>query len=172
MLDVFCHTGAFGLRAAAAGADTVTLVDSSAPALERAQAAADLNGLAGRVAIRRGDAFDVMAALAEAGERYDVVICDPPAFAKSRKDAEAGLRAYHRMTRLAAPLVAPGGFLFVASCSHHAPVDAFAGQVAAALAKSRREARVLFTGGAGADHPVHPHLPESAYLKAQLLQLS
>ncbi len=172
VLDVFCHTGAFGLRAAAAGAAAVTLVDSSAPALDRAREAADRNGLSAQVTVQRGDAFDVMAALAAAGEQYDLVVCDPPAFAKSRKDAEAGLRAYNRMTRLAAPLVAPGGFLFVASCSHHAPLDAFAGQVAAALQRARREARVLFTGGAGPDHPVHPNLPESAYLKAQLLQLS
>ncbi len=172
VLDVFCHTGAFGLRAAAAGAAAVTLVDSSAPALERATAAAEVNGLADRVTALRGDAFDVMTELAAAGERYDLVVCDPPAFAKSRKDAEAGLRAYNRMTRLAAPLVAPGGFLFVASCSHHAPLDAFTAQVAAALHRARRDARVLFTGGAGPDHPVHPNLPESAYLKAQLLQLS
>lgn len=172
VLDVFCHTGAFGLRAAAAGATAVTLVDSSASALDRAQQAADGNGLSERVTVRRGDAFDVMAALAAAGERYDVVICDPPAFAKSRKDAEAGARGYHRMTRLAAPLVTPGGFLFVASCSHHVPVEAFASQVAMALQRARREARVLFTGGAGPDHPIHPNLPESAYLKAQLLQLS
>ena len=120
---------------------------------------------------KRGDAFDVMSSLAAEAERFDIVVCDPPAFAKSRKDADAGLRAYHRMTRLAAPLVAPGGFLFVASCSHHAPLEAFAAQVAAALLRVRREARVLFTGGAGLDHPVHPNLPESAYLKAQLLQL-
>jgi 23S rRNA (cytosine1962-C5)-methyltransferase len=171
MLDVFCHTGAFGLRAAAAGATSVTLVDSSAPALEHAMTAAAVNGLAERVTAERGDAFDVMTELATAGERYEVVVCDPPAFAKSRKDAEAGLRAYNRMTRLAAPLVAPGGFLFVASCSHHAPVDAFTAQVAAALHRAKRDARVLFTGGAGPDHPVHPNLPESAYLKAQLLQL-
>ena len=171
VLDMFCHTGAFGLRAAKAGAAAVTLVDSSAPALAHATEAAAANGLAG-VTSRRGDAFDVMTELAEAGERYDLVVCDPPAFAKSRKDAEAGLRAYNRMTRLAAPLVAPGGFLFVASCSHHAPLDAFTGQVAAALHRARRDARVLFTGGAGPDHPVHPNLPESAYLKAQLLQLS
>ena len=82
------------------------------------------------------------------------------------------MRAYHRMARLAAALVAPGGFLFVASCSHHAPLDAFAGQVASGLQRARREARLLFTGGAGPDHPVHPGMPESAYLKAQLLQLT
>ena len=172
VLDVFCHTGAFGLRAAAAGASAVTLVDSSAPALERAQSAAERNGLASRVTVQRGDAFDTMAALAAGGQRYDIVVCDPPAFAKSRKDAEAGLRAYNRMARLAAPLVAPGGFLLVASCSHHASLEAFTAQVALALQRTKREARVLTTTGAGPDHPVHPQLPESAYLKAQLLQLS
>jgi 23S rRNA (cytosine1962-C5)-methyltransferase len=172
VLDVFCHTGAFGLRAAAAGAIAVHLVDSSAPALHLARQAAERNGLTDRISTQRGDAFDVMAALAAAGERYDIVVCDPPAFAKSRKDAAAGLRAYHRMTRMAAPLVVQGGFLLVASCSHHAPLEAFAGQVAAALHRTRREASVLFTGGAGLDHPVHPNLPESAYLKVQLLRLS
>jgi 23S rRNA (cytosine1962-C5)-methyltransferase len=172
VLDVCCHTGAFGLRAAAAGAASVTLVDSSAPALEHARQAAERNGLLERILIRRGDAFDVMATLDGAGERYDIVICDPPAFAKSRKDIAAGLRAYNRMVRLAARLVVPGGFLFVASCSHHASREAFTGEVAGALVRARREARILFTGGAGVDHPVHPNLPESAYLKVQLLQLS
>jgi 23S rRNA (cytosine1962-C5)-methyltransferase len=172
VLDVFCHVGAFGLRCAAAGARSVTLVDSSAPALEHAQNAASLNGFADRVAVRRGDGFDVMVALAEAGERFDIVVCDPPAFAKSRKDAEAGLRAYGRMARLAAALVMPGGFLFVASCSHHAPLDAWTAQIATGLYRARREACILATTGAGPDHPVHPHLPETAYLKAQLLQVS
>ena len=171
VLDVFCHVGAFGLRCAAAGATSVTLVDSSAPALEHAEHAAAHNGLAKRIATRRGDAFDTMEAMAKAGDRFDIVICDPPAFARSRKDADAGLRAYGRMARLAAPLVAPGGFLFVASCSHHAPLEAWAGQIAWGLHRARRPARILATSGAGPDHPVHPQLPETAYLKAQLLQL-
>jgi 23S rRNA (cytosine1962-C5)-methyltransferase len=171
MLDVFCHTGGFGLRAAAAGAASVMLVDSSAPALAQAEAAASLNGLAARVAARRGDAFEIMAAQAEAGDRFDVVVCDPPAFARSRKDADAGLRAYARMARLAARLVAPGGFLFVASCSHHAPLDAWSARIAEGLQRARRPARILATTGAGPDHPVHPALPETAYLKAQLIQI-
>jgi len=171
VLDVFCHTGAFGLRAAAAGAAAVMLVDSSQPALDRAVDAAARNALP-QVAVTRGDAFDVMGALGAAGAQYEVVVCDPPAFAKAKRDQDAGLRAYHRMTRLAAPLVAPGGFLFVASCSHHAPLDMFSGQVASALLRSRREARIIHTGGAGPDHPVHPGLPESAYLKSLLLQLT
>jgi 23S rRNA (cytosine1962-C5)-methyltransferase len=169
VLDVFCHVGAFGLRCAVAGASDVTLMDSSAPALAQAEQAAALNGVAERVHIRRADAFDAMTSLG--GERFDVVVCDPPAFARSRKDAEVGLRAYGRMARLAAPLVAPGGFLFVASCSHHAPLDAWSAQIAFGLHRARREARILFTGGAGPDHPVHPHLPETAYLKVQLIQV-
>ncbi len=171
VLDVFCHTGAFGLRAAAVGADAVTLVDSSQPALDQAAEAAVANGLQDRVSTRRGDAFDIMGALAAANERFDIVICDPPAFAKSRKDQDAGLRAYHRMTRLAAPLVRPGGFLFVASCSHHAPIELFTAQVTSALARARREARIVHAGAAGPDHPVHPSLPESAYLKSLLINL-
>jgi 23S rRNA (cytosine1962-C5)-methyltransferase len=169
VLDVFCHVGAFGLRCAAAGACEVTLVDSSAPALAQAESAASLNGVAGRVRIRRDDAFDAMASLA--GERFDIVVCDPPAFAPTRKDAEAGLRAYGRMARLAAPLVTPGGFLFVASCSHHAPLEAWRAQIAFGLHRARREGRIVLTGGAGPDHPVHPHLPETAYLKTQLIQM-
>ena len=169
VLDVFCHVGAFGLRCALAGASDVTLVDSSASTLAQAEIAATLNGIADAVHIRRDDAFDAMAALA--GERFDIVVCDPPAFARSRKDADAGLRAYGRMARLAAPLVASGGFLFVASCSYHAPVEAWSAQIAFGLHRARREGRILFTGGAGPDHPVHPHLPESAYLKTQLIQV-
>jgi 23S rRNA (cytosine1962-C5)-methyltransferase len=171
VLDVFCHVGAFGLRCAAAGADAVMLVDSSAPALEHAEQAASDNGLSERVVTRRGDAFETMEALAKAGEFFDIVVCDPPAFAPSRKDADAGLRAYGRMARMAAALVAPGGFLFVSSCSYHAPLEAWAGQIAWGVHRARRTARILATTGAGADHPVHPHLPESAYLKAQLLQV-
>lgn len=171
VLDVFCHTGAFGLRAAAAGAESVLLVDSSAPALEQASAAAALNRLSG-IMTRRGDAFDTLQALGAAGEAFDIVVCDPPAFAKSKRDQEAGLRAYHRLTRLAIPLVRPGGFLFIASCSHHAPLDLFTAQVTGAALRSRREARIVHTGAAGPDHPVHPHLLETAYLKSLLLHLA
>ncbi len=170
VLDVFCHTGAFGLRCAAAGAAHVTMVDTSAPALEHAMAAAGMNGLE-RVTTRRGDAFEVLTAFGQAGETFDIVICDPPAFAKSKKDQANGLRAYGRLARLAAPLVAPGGFLFIASCSHHAPPEMFAAAIAEGVQRARRDARIVFAGGAGPDHPVHPLLPESAYLKAQLLQL-
>jgi 23S rRNA (cytosine1962-C5)-methyltransferase len=172
VLDVFCHVGAFGLRCAKAGAVAVTLVESSAPALRQAEETAALNGLAQRVTVSQQDAWEAMTSLAAAGERFDIVICDPPAFAKSRKDAPAALRAYGRMARLAAALVAPGGLLFVASCSYHAPADAWAAEIAQGLHRARREGRILFSAGAGPDHPVHPHLPETAYLKTELIALS
>ena len=171
VLDVFCHVGAFGLGCAKAGAKEVVLVDSSAPALEQALAAAASNGLAG-VSAKRGDAFDVMAELAQAGEKFDIVVVDPPAFAKTKKDQPNGLRAYSRMARMAAGLVVPGGFLFAASCSHHAPLDLFAAPIGEGLHRARREGAVVFTGFAGPDHPVHPQVPESAYLKGQLIRLA
>jgi 23S rRNA (cytosine1962-C5)-methyltransferase len=171
VLDVFCHVGAFGLQCAAAGAESVMLVDASAPALALAAEGAARNGFPERVATRRGDAFEVMAELAAEGERFDVVVVDPPAFAKTKKDRDAGLRAYGRLARLAAALVAPGGFLFTASCSHHAPLADFAAAVAEGITRARREGRILASVGAGPDHPVHPLLPETAYLKGQLIQL-
>jgi len=173
VLDAFAHTGAFGLRCAAAGAARVTLLDSSAPALALAAEAARVNGLAERVETSRADAMAELARLAEAGRRFDLVIADPPAFAKSRKDHGPALRGYAKLARQAAALVAPGGFLFLASCSHHVAPGEFADAVVHGLWRARRRdpARILFQGGAGPDHPVHPLLPESAYLKAMLLQL-
>jgi 23S rRNA (cytosine1962-C5)-methyltransferase len=171
VLDAFCHTGAFGLRCLAAGAEHATLLDASAPALEHAATAAARNGLAARADFRRLDALEALTEMAQAGDRFDIVIADPPAFAKSKKDQAAGLRAYARLARLAASLVAPRGFLFIASCSHNAPLAEFAAAVAEGLHRARRDGRILGTHGAGPDHPVHPHLPESAYLKAQLVQL-
>jgi 23S rRNA (cytosine1962-C5)-methyltransferase len=172
VLDAFCHTGGFGLRCAAAGASRVVLLDRSAPALALAEDSAAANGLTDRVEARRGEALDLLDRMAAAGERHDIVIADPPAFAKARKDEAAALRAYARLARSAATLVTPGGFLFIASCSHHVAPGAFAEAVLHGVFRARREAKILFQGGAGPDHPVHPALPESAYLKAMLLHLA
>jgi 23S rRNA (cytosine1962-C5)-methyltransferase len=172
VLDAFTHTGGFGLRAAAARAEQALLLDSSAAALDQARAAAERNGFSSRVAFRRGDAFTVMDELAAGGERFEVVVCDPPAFVRARKDLTAGLRAYARLARLAARLVARGGFLFLASCSHNVSPTDFAAAVAEGLHRAGREGRIVHAGGAGPDHPVHPQLPETAYLKVQLLHLS
>jgi 23S rRNA (cytosine1962-C5)-methyltransferase len=171
VLDAFCHTGGFGLAAAAAGAQQVTLLDRSAPALELAMAAARDNGLAERVSATRGEALETMERMVGSRTRFDIVIADPPAFAKSRKDQPAALRGYGKLARLAAGLVAPGGFLFIASCSHHVSPGEFADAVIGGLIRTRREAKLLVQSGAGPDHPVHPLLPESAYLKGLLFQL-
>jgi 23S rRNA (cytosine1962-C5)-methyltransferase len=172
MLDAFCHTGGFGLLAARAGAAQVTLLDRSQPALDLAMATAASNGLAERVTAQRGEALETLERMVGARKTFDIVVADPPAFAKSRKDIPAALRAYQRLARLCAQLVAPGGYLSIASCSHHAAPAEFADAVAQGVWRARREARILVSSGAGPDHPVHPILPESAYLKAQLLQLS
>lgn len=170
VLDAFCHTGGFGLLAAAAGASQVVLLDRSEPALALAMRTAAAHGL-GQVRAERGDAMDWLEAAAGRNQRYDIVVADPPAFAKARKDQPAALRAYAKLARLAAHLVAPGGLLFIASCSHHVAPGEFAGAVAQGVWRARREARLLWSGGAGADHPVQPMLPESAYLKAQFFAL-
>jgi len=171
LLDAFCHTGGFGLLAAKAGAAHVTLLDRSQPALDLAMASAAANGVHSRVEPMRGEALEALERMVGGQRRFDIVVADPPAFAKSRKDIPAALRAYQRLARLCAQLVNPGGFLFIASCSHHAAPLEFADAVAQGVWKARREARLLASTGAGPDHPVHSLLPESAYLKAQLLQL-
>ncbi|MDB5374925.1 MAG: SAM-dependent methyltransferase [Belnapia sp.] len=172
MLDAFCHTGGFGLRAAAAGATQVTLLDRSAHALELAYETAKANGLAERVIGRKAEALEELERLGNAGSRFDMVVADPPAFAKQRKDQPNALRAYAKLARMAATLVAPGGFLFIASCSHHVAPGEFAESVIWGLGRAKRDAKLLFQGGAGPDHPVHPQLPESAYLKGMLFQLA
>lgn len=171
VIDIYAHTGGFGIQAALAGASDVTLVDRSAPALDLALRAAAENGVSERVEALRAEAFDALESHGKAGRSWDVVIVDPPAFVKSKKDLQAGLRGYRKLARLAARVVAPGGILFAASCSHHAEPAAFAEQVARGLTDAHRTGRILRLSGAGPDHPVHPLLPESAYLKALTLQL-
>jgi 23S rRNA (cytosine1962-C5)-methyltransferase len=171
VLDVYSHTGGFAIHAAAAGAASVTAVDRSAPALELAQKSAELNNCADRCSFVKADAFNEMERLGAAGERFDVVIADPPAFAKTKKDLKSGIKAYRKMMRLAARLTAPGGCLLVASCSHHMTPELFDEQIRKTLADANRTARVLRRAGAAPDHPLHPFLPESGYLKAVALQL-
>jgi 23S rRNA (cytosine1962-C5)-methyltransferase len=171
VLDAYCYAGGFGVLAALRGAREVVLLDRSEAALDLATAAARRNGVGERCRALRGDAFAELERLGAAGEIFDVVIADPPAFAKSRKDAGAAARGYRKLARLCAALTAPGGILFVASCSHHMETSAFAAELARGLADAGRNGRILASVGAAMDHPVHPHLPESAYLKGQMLQL-
>ena len=171
VLDVFAHVGGFGLAALAAGATHALAVDGSAAALALAEGGARAGGVAERFETRRGDAFDVMAALAAEGRRFGMVICDPPAFAPNKPALEAGLRAYERVARLGAALVEDGGFLVLCSCSHAADLSRFREASLRGVGRAGRQAQILHTGFAGPDHPTHPMLAESAYLKALFLRL-
>lgn len=166
VLDVFSHVGGFGLAMLAGGAASALSVDGSAAALELAEAGAAASGCADRFATRKGDAFDVLEALREEGEMFDVVICDPPAFAPSKQALEAGLRAYERIARLATPLVKEGGYLGLCSCSHAADLTRFRGACTRGIGRAGRYGQLVYTGYAGADHPLLPQLAESGYLKA------
>ncbi|MEM6759196.1 MAG: class I SAM-dependent methyltransferase [Pseudomonadota bacterium] len=171
VLDVFSHVGGFGLAALAGGAAQVTAVDSSAAALALAAAGAAQMGASDRLHTRKGDAFDVLAALGDAGDRFDMVICDPPAFAPAKPALEAGLRAYERVARLAAKLVVPGGILGLCSCSHAADLTKFRAASVRGIGKAGRSPVLLHTGFAGPDHPQLPQLAESGYLKALFFRL-
>ncbi|WP_147104442.1 RSP_2647 family RNA methyltransferase [Tateyamaria sp. syn59] len=171
MLDVFSHVGGFGLAALAGGAAHATCVDGSAAALELAGQGASAMGVTDRFATRQGDAFDVLSALQEEGAQFDLVICDPPAFAPSKQALDAGLRAYERVARLAAPLVAEGGILGLCSCSHAADLAKFRAASARGIGRAGRSPALLHTGFAGPDHPQLPQLAESGYLKALFFRL-
>lgn len=169
VLDLYTYSGGFALAAAAAGATEVTAVDRSEPSLALAEGAARLNGLEARFV--RAHIFEEAERLVGVGERFGLVVADPPAFAKSRKDVPQALRGYRKLAKLCARLVEPQGFVLLASCSHAIEPDRFAEECRRGLAEARRTGRLLRSAGAAPDHPVHPHLPESAYLKALVYQL-
>ena len=171
ILDLYCFTGGFAVQAARAGAAEVLGIDRSEPALALAVEAATTNEVAGACSFRRAEVFGEMARLAAAGERFDIVVADPPPFATSRKEVPAALRGYRKLARLAAALTARGGILFLASCSYNVGAAAFAEAVRRGIADAGRSGRILRDAGAGPDHPVHPWLPESAYLRTTTLAL-
>lgn len=171
VLDVFSHVGGFALACLAGGAESALAVDASAAALDLATKGAEAMGQGARFATRQGDAFVTLEALATEGAQFDLVICDPPAFAPNKQALDAGLRAYERIARLAAPLVAPGGYIVLCSCSHAADLVAFRNASARGLGRGGRRAQLLHTGFAGPDHPMLPQLAESAYLKSLVFRL-
>lgn len=171
VLDVFSHVGGFGLAALAAGAKSALAVDGSAAALDLARAGAEAMGVTERFETRKSDAFAALDAMNAEGAQFDLVICDPPAFAPSKPALQQGLRAYERVARLAAPLVAPGGALMLCSCSHAAELPKFRASCLRGIGRAGRTAQILYTGGAGPDHPLHAQLGETGYLKAILFRL-
>jgi 23S rRNA (cytosine1962-C5)-methyltransferase len=166
VLDVFSYVGGWGVQAAAAGAAEVVCVDASAEALEHAARNAALNDAAERVHTRRGDAFDVLRMMAAEGEKFDVVVLDPPAFIKRRKDQKAGEEAYRRVNQLAMEVLRQDGILVSASCSYHLPREALQDAMLRAARNRGRSLQIVEQGHQGPDHPVHPAISETAYLKA------
>lgn len=171
VLDVFSHVGGFALAALAAGAEHALAVDGSAPALELAEQGAAASDVADRFQTRQEDAFEALNALGAEGQMFGAIICDPPAFAPAKPALEAGLRAYEKLARLSVPLVEPGGTLTLCSCSHAAGLDAFRTASLRGIGRAGRRAQILRTGFAGPDHPLHPSLAESGYLKAITFRL-
>ena len=169
VLDAYCYAGGFGIAAAKNGAKDVIGIDSSQGALALAEESAAANGVKARFV--KADVFEELDRRAAANEKFDVVIADPPPFVKSRKDLEPGAKAYRKLARLAAAVTAPNGFLLLASCSHNIAPDRFALECAIGISRAGRRAALIHQSGAGADHPVHPMLPETAYLKALVYAL-
>ena len=171
VLDLFSYIGGWGVGAAVGGAAEVLCVDSSAAALEAVNANAALNGLGDRVQTRQGDAFDVLKALREAQERFDVVLVDPPAFIKRRKDIKEGTLAYRRLNQAAIQVLSRDGILVSSSCSFHMTGESLLENINLAGRHTDRTMQLLESGHQGPDHPIHPAIPETSYLKTFYLRV-
>jgi 23S rRNA (cytosine1962-C5)-methyltransferase len=166
VLDVYSYIGGWGVQAAAFGAARVCCLDSSAQALEGVDSNARLNAVQDRVSTRRGSAPELMAAMHDAGERFDVVILDPPAFIQRKKDLKKGITAYRRINELGMQLLPSGGLLVSASCSMHLSRAELIAAMQQAAVRAGCQIRVVEQGAQGPDHPIHPAIPETEYLKA------
>lgn len=171
VLDVFSYCGAWGVGAAVAGATQVTCVDASQTAIDQVLENAELNGVGAVVDGIKGDAKKVLKTLIAAGEKYDVVVLDPPAFIKRKKDFRQGLKGYHQMNELALRLVKPGGVLVSASCSMHLPAAALLDVLQSSARHIDRRLQVTGFVGQAADHPIHPAIPETSYLKSWFVRV-
>ncbi len=171
VLDVFSYAGSWGVQAAAFGAADVTCVDASEFALNIVKQNAALNGLEDKVHTLQGDAFQMLTELKQQGEQFDVIILDPPAFMQKRKDHANGLQAYRRINELAMRLLVRDGILVSGSCSMHLKTEELVDVIRGASRHLDKTAQVVFIGGQGADHPVHPAIPETAYLKCVMARV-
>lgn len=165
VLDLFSYGGGFGIQAALAGADKVVCVDASATALDRVEANAALNGVADRVELVQGDAFEYLKAARAERESFDVAMVDPPAFIRRKKDRKAGYAAYRRINELAIRVMTRDAILSSSSCSQSMSISDLQTVLNGAARHIDREIQILEYGHQAADHPVHPAIPETAYLK-------
>ena len=166
VLDVYSYLSGWGLQALAAGATSVTSIDSSASAHDCARRSAELGDRAEDIHFIKDAAVSALKALAKSGEHFDIIVLDPPAFIKRRKDQRSGEKAYHHINQLAVKLLVEGGLLVSASCSMHLARADLTKIVQTASSRAGRRAAIIHQGGLGADHPVHIAMPETDYLKA------
>ena len=165
VLDVFSYIGGWGIEAAVAGADKVVCIDSSARALDQVERNAALNGIGERVESIQGDAFEALKALRAEREQFDMVIVDPPAFIKRKKDVKKGVEAYRRLNQAAMQLLGKDGILVSASCSFHLQRDTLRDLLQQSSRHLDRSLQIIGQGHQGPDHPVHPAIPETDYIK-------
>lgn len=170
VLDCFCHNGSFALHAAKGGAKEVLGVDISEEALVVARENAENNGLA-NVRFEAHNCFDHLRELTNAGEKFDVVILDPPAFTKTRAQVESALRGYKEINLRGLKLVREGGYLVSCSCSQHVSTDQFIQMLNTAAKETKKRIRFVEMRSQGHDHPVLPASPETRYLKCAILQV-
>lgn len=170
VLDVFCADGGFGLHAAAGGAASVHMLDTSNQALERVLDNAEQNGLRDQVTVEQADALDRLGEMTGEGRTYDLIILDPPAFAKSRRHVEFATKAYQRININAFQMLPPGGILATASCSQAVSEDDFLKIVLYAARKTGSQLRQLYRGTQPPDHPILESMPETHYLKFYVFQ--
>lgn len=172
VLDVFSYLGGWGVAAAVAGAEEVTCVDSSEFALDGVDINAALNGVAEKLVTIQGNAFDVLNALRTDEQKFDVVIVDPPAFIKRKKDFKKGAEAYRRINEIAMRVLEKDGILVSASCSHHMTRDNLLTAVQSAARHIDRNVQLFEQGHQGPDHPIHPAIPETEYIKTLFFKVS
>ncbi len=172
VLDVFSYLGGWGIEAAVAGAESVTCVDASELAINGVERNAELNGVSEKMTLIQGNAFDVLNALKLEEDKYDVVIVDPPAFVKRKKDFKQGAEGYRRINEIAMRVLAPNGVLVSASCSHHMTRDNLLTQVQSAARHIDRTVQLFDQAHQAPDHPVHPAIPETEYLKTFFFKVS
>lgn len=172
VLDLFCYSGAWGIPAAIAGANEVVCVDSSESALAMAMISAKLNNVGDKMQFVRSDVFEYLKTARENQQRFDVIVLDPPALIKRKKDFKAGFEAYRRLNQLALQVLSKNGVLISASCSHHLSKENLH-EILRSQARHIDRHLVFFAqGGQGFDHPVHPAIPESEYLKTYFCAVS
>lgn len=171
VLDVFSYAGGWGIQAALAGAEQVHCIEASESACELIQTNAELNGVNEKLSISTSDAFDALAALKQKSKKFDVIILDPPAFIKRKKDLKQGTIAYQRLNKLAMQLLPENGILISASCSFHLSREQHLKILRTSAQQTGHQLQIVEQGGLGPDHPIHPAIPETAYLSCFTVRL-